>query len=314
MGCWNETCMLTQLPIHCGEPVYGFLGLMIRSEFIPIPIPIQGNYDDYGGIQDIKETVGVQHIVKYFNEKMYHDEEALDRLKRLGYKDPLKKPLHIYDLLNIVQQEGVVYVQDEKDWMTRNAPVEIGMVMIRKSALDNVLSKWKFKAPYRPEDYMHHTYNDSVSNAKEYIQSRMEKVPDNPIIRELSSYSGMDQNTKYCVTLSAFNSMEMPPTRIIDCPKILADMINNKEDIDATVEFFNDMLLYGWLSTFLYWTRKTWHITGGKGSQMGLTKAQELFSKVLNQEVSSMKKRLRAEHEAYYDGKQFKKYPFTLEG
>lgn len=63
MGCWNETCMMTHLPIFYGEPAAVVLiaerpapGSMVYADgtFAPVSLPILGNYDDYGRLEDIE--------------------------------------------------------------------------------------------------------------------------------------------------------------------------------------------------------------------------------------------------------------------
>lgn len=63
MGCWNATCFLTRLPILYHEPVK--LVLVAQREpdrqnanhadgvYAPVALPLDGLYDDYGGIEDI---------------------------------------------------------------------------------------------------------------------------------------------------------------------------------------------------------------------------------------------------------------------
>lgn len=60
MGCWNATCFISNLPIMAGEPCVGFLitstGNMGNTSYPddryrPITPPIEGIYDDYGGIE-----------------------------------------------------------------------------------------------------------------------------------------------------------------------------------------------------------------------------------------------------------------------
>ena len=66
MGCWNEVCMMSGLPILYNEPVYAFV-LMPRvdvtregavcykdDKYVPVGFPIKGKYNDYGGIDDIQ--------------------------------------------------------------------------------------------------------------------------------------------------------------------------------------------------------------------------------------------------------------------
>lgn len=62
MGCWNETCMLTHLPITVGDPACAFFILQRHGSenatdpdgrFVPVTLPFKGEYDDYGRLERI---------------------------------------------------------------------------------------------------------------------------------------------------------------------------------------------------------------------------------------------------------------------
>src|SRR5579885_552791 len=71
MGCWCETCGVTQLPINAGDKVRVFVMISQDSyafddggfggggtcyttdRWAPIGPPIRGEYDDYGGVENI---------------------------------------------------------------------------------------------------------------------------------------------------------------------------------------------------------------------------------------------------------------------
>lgn len=69
MGCWNATCMLTKLPILSGEPCFAvFMVPRDRNRqdtvdstgmYRPITPLIRGNYDDYGGVEYIRNLDSV---------------------------------------------------------------------------------------------------------------------------------------------------------------------------------------------------------------------------------------------------------------
>lgn len=99
MGCWNGTCGISRLPLHSGDPVVALLIAYMpdgkeasgycyaTGEGHPISFPFEGNYNDYGGIENIKvDPLDVALIRKtydfgdltYFetwvNEKVERDE------------------------------------------------------------------------------------------------------------------------------------------------------------------------------------------------------------------------------------------------
>jgi len=92
MGHYSHNCKLSKLPITGGTPVVLFPMVMSNKlysnseeslrkvgstymcsndgnhlKFIPCFFPIRGNYDDYGGIEDIIEDDGTKVLEQYFN-------------------------------------------------------------------------------------------------------------------------------------------------------------------------------------------------------------------------------------------------------
>jgi hypothetical protein len=83
MGCWNGTCLLSNLPIMHGEPIVGFTieyahfsdeadysGSCYPEAWArPIGLPLYGEYDDYGGIEKVEENIAVKYLLHLFNQK-----------------------------------------------------------------------------------------------------------------------------------------------------------------------------------------------------------------------------------------------------
>ena len=76
MGCWNETCGITNLPILSGQPVrLFFLAGKIQpneghagfcnpnTHWTPRFLAIRGTYDDYGSLEDIHEDWNTRWII-----------------------------------------------------------------------------------------------------------------------------------------------------------------------------------------------------------------------------------------------------------
>lgn len=83
MGCWNGTCMISNLPIISGEKiklvllqsgynpnVIGHSGYVYSNEVLaPAFLPISGEYNDYGGIENIIEDWNYKIVDKYLKTK-----------------------------------------------------------------------------------------------------------------------------------------------------------------------------------------------------------------------------------------------------
>lgn len=93
MGYWNETCLLTRLPIEEGTPVMAILTAprpkpldtcLCDSIYMPISIPVYGHYDGYGRVEYIKATQTatdlLQHLMirtKTEHQSSHEDPEAI---------------------------------------------------------------------------------------------------------------------------------------------------------------------------------------------------------------------------------------------
>lgn len=72
MGSWSVYCGVSNIAITAGDTV-GIIPLLKRtseshgySPYLPAMLPIFGTYDDYGGIEDIKENANTKLIEEYF--------------------------------------------------------------------------------------------------------------------------------------------------------------------------------------------------------------------------------------------------------
>ena len=97
MGCWNETCLISQLPILAGEDAYMFIlaptiavdieGPMCYPDdrYVPIGFPICGKYDDYGGLEEVKSNPILENFFQSFDKLMYYDRMS-DNKAMIEYK------------------------------------------------------------------------------------------------------------------------------------------------------------------------------------------------------------------------------------
>ncbi len=77
MGCWNETCMVSNLPICAGDRVViipiienksGDIGVYSTDYWAPFLPFVRGEYDDYGSIENANDCV-FEQIAKMFLPK-----------------------------------------------------------------------------------------------------------------------------------------------------------------------------------------------------------------------------------------------------
>lgn len=112
MGCWNGTCGLSQMSINHGDEVVGFIlvpeekmtpdcgGYCYADEmWQPIPVPFYGKYDDYGSIEEVKQTKAAKIVLEYFKKK--HGIKSLDELMKYAERDSKTNSFSGYGLMMV---------------------------------------------------------------------------------------------------------------------------------------------------------------------------------------------------------------------
>lgn len=88
MGCWNETCVFSNLPIAEGEKVVLFFlkenkDYNYQWKHDTDMLPIFGEYNDYGGIQSVEDTESYKMLM---HSESWADAEQLNDAKHNGDK------------------------------------------------------------------------------------------------------------------------------------------------------------------------------------------------------------------------------------
>lgn len=79
MGCWNETCAITNLPIKWGDRTVGILLKNTYTQYDqngvypddvrgPVGFPLFGEYDDYGGLEKVTTHPWNKELLKITDE------------------------------------------------------------------------------------------------------------------------------------------------------------------------------------------------------------------------------------------------------
>lgn len=144
MGCWNETCMISQLPIPVGERIKYFVLLSnypnnlpqrmyyTHDIYAPIYLPLTGDYDDYGGIENIEKDVAFQLLTEHFSKKHGMTlTEALDVIQEDELSIVInhcgKERTHYYTYAMVpesIYEEIVDFTGSIKEWWHREHAFE----------------------------------------------------------------------------------------------------------------------------------------------------------------------------------------------
>lgn len=151
MGCWNETCMVTQVPIRAGDPVVLIMLTKVGSNtanhagfcntndiWTPKFLPVFGEYDDYGGLDKIQSDWNTQFIVDQLRDEL--------SAMRLGTSastpvdaDDLHAShedldLNVFDLCDVLEA-----IHRDRVWVPgARGPLPVGWCMIHRWAWDHM--------------------------------------------------------------------------------------------------------------------------------------------------------------------------------
>lgn len=159
MGCWNETCMLSNIPILSGDPVVcyithentmtGSIEHSIRDHQVPISFGLRGVYNDYGCISKIKDDPAAKWsfmLLKYLKK---HESLVLeDRYGERSEPDTFVEYLKAIERerLAIRKEDTILYLLPESRSIARDA--KLNLVFIHEKLHDSFLNEFLNREVY----------------------------------------------------------------------------------------------------------------------------------------------------------------------
>lgn len=164
MGCWNETCAVSKMAIYAGEPVRflpivqnawhfeeqggfpngesplllkGSSGVYISDLWVPFCLPIRGEYNDYGTIENIPENTQQDKAeLSQFIEAFKKNAIPLE----LGENEYHDTPLKNFTLEEILEalQEGRVFSRYRG--AGKDIILTVSWMMIKESVWESLLN------------------------------------------------------------------------------------------------------------------------------------------------------------------------------
>lgn len=289
--------MISQLPIHAGEPIRLFLlernayeelkggGFCSHNDvFKPLSYALRGVYDDYGSIEKVEESETSDLLLTYFKniteesslintdkrDKVTADEITVDYLTReveRGHLYHIKKTdleTYITDMLGKEKD----YDKQEKlgDEMRRYSAKEKGVfaaVMIREDVYQLAISSVLKAKNWRGENCA-----DIVdAQIKKFIEARQTILGITDPHDKMLAVLRLSDDTKLFGGFStehlSFRFYSEIISRLIDP----AEVIDGREEkLMAVVAKTKEYMAFTW---FLSMTRKAWMPQSGAGSQQG---------------------------------------------
>lgn len=165
MGCWNQTCGLTQIHIRAGEKVMVFPLVESHRDsmcystpfWTPFPIPFASEYNDYGGGEN-SSGIGLDMIIECLQKKLVEIEQGENQyhdiaVKREGFNEDLF-------------WEAIHEMRLKID--THGKQKEVGFVMFKQSIVDYLIEHEEF-SHYEGYDktgskYTHYKFADVLTS------------------------------------------------------------------------------------------------------------------------------------------------------
>lgn len=161
MGCWDETCAVTNLPIKRKERVVSFFvvnqladGKMpvnfhgVDALWALVPFPIFGTYDDYGAVENF-EGLGADLILDYADKNFFADlgEDGGWKMAKEFEGRPTPnggEPTYLDKLYQLAHEDKLATSRYDQ------VPMLVKHIMIKRSFFDAMLATYG-RSRYAPD-------------------------------------------------------------------------------------------------------------------------------------------------------------------
>jgi hypothetical protein len=259
MGCWNGTCMISNLPIMGGEDVklvilkknkYSDVNIENSSSYtygtdilMPLFLPINGKYNSYGAVEDIVEDWNSDLIMKTLKEMLggtikydidtinenWTLKDVIDGIERGGCRKPLR------------------YLNQKTDKWT---PANLSFTLIRKDVWDVAVKM----------SLQHRGYWNIIPD-KEGFYITGEEYSNYTYDALIGTSPSKRRNNKACNRFFNYSEKSVVKTFYLD---YLDTII---KDSEKTAAFKKDSIELDMVNTTMEVLRKSWMIQPGSGSQ-----------------------------------------------
>ncbi len=187
MGCWNKTCIASNLHILASTPVTVFAIVQYRgyrswcyttSLYSPILLPFYGTYDDYGGSEN-NTGEGISLIIEAIKGDLFELDVGLNPCHDIA----VKKADFDEKLLFEAVHEDRLYVTDPT-WP--DAVNRVQLVMIHGTVWDEILKNHRINYSYLDQNkqYVRTTYgfDDILADVPAFLEEAKQLTDTTPLL------------------------------------------------------------------------------------------------------------------------------------
>lgn len=168
MGCWNQTCGLSQIHIRAGEKVIVFpvaegkqSNLCYTTPFwAPFVVPFYSEYNDYGGGEN-SSGIGLELILDYLRKNAVEVEQGPNEYHDCPVERANIDEDKFWDAIH--EQRLKIY-----DWGKREA--QVGFVMVKESIYEHLAANFKLESYlYEESRYDKFTFNELLADVDGFV-------------------------------------------------------------------------------------------------------------------------------------------------
>lgn len=278
MGSWNETCMVTHLPIFAGEPCLGVVlmeasywsaGCYATSEYTPI-FSVRGEYDDYGGLADIKEESQIMSVLRTLNPHQLDD---------TGVLVPAADLETFHDFVEACQN-GLFVKQTRGVTSSGKKQLRLKVIYIKECVLQ--LAKQNLEDRYKEDpdlkEYVETSYASAEKATLAYTEAMANGETGGPLFdKDWAVYEAINK-------LFALFPTSYP---MVTAKSFVRDIW--EKEWKRFLPMYHELMQ---LTMLLGDLRKNWSPTSGTGSQEDVTPIHRKYLKMWDQELTTLEHRL----------------------
>jgi len=303
MGCWNQTCGLSQLHIRHNQDVVVFAlvknngvdSLCYTTPFYaPVMMPFYAKYNDYGGAEDCT-GLGVHMVMNAIKEELVELPLGANQYHDIA----VKKDNFNADSFFEAVHEHRLFVKGYNQRQRHH----VGFMMIHKDVFDHILEN-RVVERYVGDNlgthgwdngYINIKFSDVLDDLPKCIDYMMASAADesNPLrhFDPLSGLRKMGKDGKGNLVAKLLSSEEYRYSGLVRASFVVNELVSSGDTVSLK-EFLTEYLKAIWIDGFMMDTRKFWSPQAGAGSQQQEPEGYLLL-------IDAMKKVLDAEKREY---------------
>jgi len=319
MGCWNETCGITQMPIHYGDPVMlVFLTKVDRHAenhagfcytnaiWTPKFLPVFGVYDDYGGLEEIQENWNTQFILDQLKNELTAVRLSTPSTRTKQDADDLHSENEDLDLDSFTLYDVMEQIHADRVWVPGvQHKLPVGWCMMHRWVWDHMIQvmerDWQDNITLATVKGQGDTYYQAMLDKHAEIQGQEE----DSVVRIMTKYGRRDLvDWKNTFTVLSRSGTQLDNYGTLSGIRDYDDVLWELAEARVPVQDAQVQQVIHALAEFLVFKnnmsvlRKFWSPQSGKGSQISAHESHLALHELC---VSHIKHRIKQDADEYGD-------------